>query len=86
MATLMTISSILGVIFGILLKLGGIVFILIGMFLVFHVARPQRLPADQSNRLNKFRLIWFAISREDKFVGPPEFDWLKGDEWDNLNP
>lgn len=37
----------------------------IGLVVVWHVARPQKSPADASNRINKLRLIWFALTRED---------------------
>lgn len=30
---------------------------LIGLFVIWHVVRAQRSPADTSNRLNKLRLI-----------------------------
>ncbi|MGE4439564.1 hypothetical protein [Achromobacter sp.] len=54
----------------------------LGLLLAWHIARPQRSPADASNRLNKARLIWFAMSREDLFVGT--FPWLAQDELYNV--
>ena len=66
-----------------LLILGGLFFTLIGMFTFYHLLRPQKAPADSSNRINAFRLWWFALTREDKFV--ERFPWLRNDEWDNVN-
>lgn len=54
---------------------------LLGLFLIFHIVRQQKEPADMSNRLNKIRLIWFVITREDLFA--ETFPWLKNDELDN---
>lgn len=54
----------------------------LGMFTFFHLLRPQKSPADKSNRINSIRLWWFALTREDKFVGV--FPWLKNDEWENV--
>ena len=57
-------------------------FALIGLFVVYHVFRSQRPPADKSNVINKVRLLWFALTREDLFVGV--FPWLRNDELDNM--
>lgn len=65
-----------------LLQLFGVIGLLLGLFIVFHIARPQKAPADTSNRINKIRLLWFCLTREDKFVGI--FPWLKHDELDNV--
>lgn len=54
----------------------------IGAMMCWHVARPQRSPADSSNRINKIRLVWFALTREDMFVDV--FPWLKRDEAENV--
>lgn len=54
----------------------------IGALVLFHIFRPQNSPADESNRINKVRLIWFVITREELFV--PLFPWLKNDELDNV--
>lgn len=70
--------------FKFLLLIGGSFFTLIGLFTFYHILRPQQSPADTSNRINKFRLWWFVLTREDKFVGV--FPWLKNDEWENINP
>ncbi len=56
----------------------------LGLFVVFHIARPQKPPADTSNRINKIRLLWFALTREDLFA--VTFPWLKQDELKNINP
>lgn len=65
-----------------LLTLSGLFLTLIGAFTVFHWLRPQRSPADTSNRINAIRLWWFALTREDLFVG--QFPWLKNDELENV--
>jgi hypothetical protein len=67
-----------------LLAVGGSLSTLIGLFIVFHIARPQRSPADTSNRINKIRLLWFCLTREGLFVDT--FEWLKHDEERNVNP
>lgn len=54
----------------------------VGLLVFFHVARPQRAPADASNRINKVRLVWFVLTREDLFAGL--FPWLTRDELDNV--
>lgn len=54
----------------------------VGLLVFFHVARPQRAPADASNRINKLRLLWFALTREDQFVSL--FPWLARDEMGNV--
>lgn len=54
----------------------------IGLLVFWHVARPQRPPADVSNRINKIRLVWFALTREELFVDM--FPWLKRDEMENV--
>ena len=55
-------------------------FALIGAFVVWHIVRPQRSPADTSNRLNKLRLLWYALTREDELARV--VDWLRRDESD----
>lgn len=57
-------------------------FSVLGLLLAFHIARPQRRPADTSNRLNKARLVWFALTREDLFIDL--FPWLTQDELKNV--
>jgi hypothetical protein len=54
----------------------------LGLFVIWHIARPQKSPADTSNRINKVRLLWFAFTREELFVDV--FPWLKRDELDNI--
>lgn len=66
------------------LQVAGLVPLIIGLFVLFHLLRPQRSPADKSNRINKIRLFWFALTREELFVDV--FPWLKRDEMDNLLP
>lgn len=55
---------------------------LVGFFVIFHIFRPQKSPADESNRINKIRLVWFALTREELFVN--SMPWLKNDEYDNV--
>jgi hypothetical protein len=56
----------------------------LGTLMLFHtLVRTKSAPADKSNRINHFRLVWFALTREEKFV--TLFPWLKNDEWENIN-
>lgn len=54
----------------------------LGAFVIWHIARPQRAPADTSNRINKARLLWIALTREDLFVDV--FPWLRRDDLANV--
>ncbi len=74
--------SLLFSLFLILLQVAGLLVLALGLFVVFHIARPQKEPADTSNRINKIRLIWFCLTRENLFVDV--FPWLKHDELDNV--
>lgn len=56
------IITVLGLVF---LSIASVYF----LFSLYSVFRPQRYPADQSNRINKLILIWFVLTREDLFVG-----------------
>lgn len=56
-------------------------FSLVGLFVCYHILRGQRPPADSSNRIAKIRLVWFALTRENLFVG--RFPWLGRDELEN---
>ena len=77
---MMTIMSILG----------GF-FTLMGVFTMYHLLRRQHAPADRSNRINKIRLWWFALTREELFAqmrlpnGEKAFPWLERDELDNVS-
>lgn len=55
----------------------------LGALVLWHIARPQRLPADASNRINKIRCIWFVLTREDLLA--PHIPWLRRDELDNVS-
>ena len=55
---------------------------LLGWLVIYHIVRPQRAPADTSNRINKIRLIWFALTREDYIAD--RIGWLRRDEMDNV--
>ena len=65
------------------LQVAGIIPLLIGVFVIFHILRKQHAPVDASNRINKIRLLWFALTREELFVD--QFPWLKRDELDNVS-
>lgn len=67
----------------IILSISGLFATCLGLLVLYHVIRPQKAPADPSNRINKLRLIWFAMKHEDRFV--EMFPWLKEDETDQLN-
>lgn len=54
----------------------------LGLLVVFSIMRKQQKPADQSNRINKVRLIWFALTRENEFTDL--YPWLKNDERENM--
>lgn len=69
-------------IFFCLLALSVSVPLVVGLFTFYHLFRSKNHPADSSNRINHIRLWWFALTREDKFVGL--FPWLKNDEWENI--
>lgn len=64
------------------LAIAGLFPTAIGVLTFFHWLRPQKAPADTSNRINAIRLWWFALTREDLFV--EQFPWLKNDELDNI--
>jgi hypothetical protein len=36
-------------------------------YIFYSIARPQQLPCDESNRINKIRLFWFACTRSELF-------------------
>lgn len=65
-----------------LAHIASIPLLLIGLLVVYHVARPQKSPADTSNRINKIRLIWFALTREDWLSR--RIEWLRFDEMFNV--
>ena len=52
------------------------------IFCGYHIVREQASPVDESNKINKIRLLWFALTREGEFV--TLFPWLLRDEWDNF--
>jgi hypothetical protein len=64
------------------LQVGGLFPLLLGLFVLWHLMRPARAPADASNRINRVRLVWFALTRPELFVGV--FPWLGRDDLDNL--
>ena len=64
---------------------GAVVFIALAFFAfaLYSVFRPQRAPADESNRINKLILLWFALTREELFIELLPF--LKRDLLENFN-
>lgn len=66
-----------------LLQVAGCIAVLFALFVFFHVVRPQKAPADTSNRINKIRLLWFVLTREHLFVDV--FPWLANDELKNVS-
>ena len=67
-----------------MLTISGIFVLAIGMITVGSWALPARSPADTSNRINRVRLWWFAVSAPHRFANCSGFTWLQGDERDNL--
>lgn len=64
------------------LLLAGTLMTLLGVFTFVWWLKPANNPADTSNRINKIRLWWFALTRPELFVDT--FPWLKNDELDNM--
>ena len=62
--------------------IGGIFTQLIGIMTVASWSLRIKAPADQSNRINRVRLWWYAISAPHRSI--KSFYWLQGDETDNL--
>lgn len=60
-------------------------FTLIGVFTVYHWLRPQKKPADTSNRINAIKLWWLGLTAEEYFADRPGFEWLKEDVRDQLD-
>lgn len=56
---------------------------LIGLVVVVQILRTPPPPVDASNIINRIRLVWFALTRQDQFV--TLFTWLKSDEMDNVS-
>lgn len=63
--------------------IGGFFVWLIGFMTVVSFCLPIKPPADKSNRINRIRLWWYAISAPHRSIHA--FHWLRGDETDNLN-
>lgn len=53
-------------------------FSLLGLFFAWHIVRPQKAPADTSNRFNKMRALFWVAKREDFLARVLE--WMKWDE------
>ncbi len=69
-------------IFLIMLTVSGIFVLAIGMITVFSWALRLKAPADNSNRINRIRLWWYAVSAPHRSI--KSFYWLGGDETDSL--
>ena len=70
------------IIFVIVLVVSGIICTLFGAFVLITLAREVAKPADSSNRINRLRLFWFALTRPELFAD--SFPWMKRDELDNV--
>lgn len=57
-------------------------FFAFGLFLIIQISRPSKSPTDRSNIFNRWRLVWFASTRQELFV--ELFPWLARDELDNM--
>lgn len=57
-------------------------FSVIGLVVIAQIVRSPPPPVDESNIINRIRLVWFALTRQELFVGL--FSWLKRDELDNV--
>ena len=68
--------------FLILMAIAGIFPLCIGILTVGSWCLRIKAPADKSNRINRIRLWWYAISAPHRSI--KSFYWLKGDETDNL--
>lgn len=62
--------------------LAGILFTLFGAWVFIMLCKSLAKPADTSNRINRVRLFWFALTRPEMFA--PHFAWLRNDEFDNV--
>jgi hypothetical protein len=62
--------------------LAGIIPCFFGIWVMVQLARPLKSPADKSNRINRIRLFWFALTRPELFA--ENFPWMKRDELDNV--
>lgn len=58
-------------------------FSLLGLVLVIQIVRTPPPPVDASNVINRIRLVWFALTRQNLFVDL--FPWLKNDELENFD-
>lgn len=55
---------------------------LLGLVVAWHIIRPQRAPADRSNRLGKARAVWDVLRHEDELAELERFAYLRGDVGD----
>lgn len=64
------------------LCLSGMIPLIFGAWVLIMLGKSLKKPADTSNRINRIRLFWFALTRPELFVDA--FPWLKRDELDNV--
>jgi len=64
------------------LALAGIVCTIFGAFVLIMLGQSVKKPGDKSNRINRVRLVWFALTRPEMFA--PHFEWMRRDEYDNV--
>ena len=64
------------------LMIGGFFPLIIGLMTCISWTLPIKPPADTSNRINRIRLWWYAVSAPHRSIR--SFYWLQGDETDNL--
>lgn len=62
---------------------GGISMTLLGIFVFIQLLRNSKSPMDTSNRINRIRIVWFALTRPELFSS--RFEWLKNDELKNVS-
>jgi len=65
------------------LAASGVIFTLLGLFVFTWIfIKPMKFPADKSNRIAHLTLVWFALTRPERFT---ELEpWLKKDMGDIL--
>ena len=56
-------------------------FFLIGVFVVYQVAKKQKLPADESNRIGHISLIWEACTSPHRFAEARPYLKYDVSEW-----
>lgn len=78
--TISTLTSILHI----LALVVGLFVALLGLFTILQFVLPLKAPADTSNRINRIRLWWFALTHPELSVST--FSWMSRDELENVSP